>query len=114
MAQIKCLFHTTLLFERFLNNCSNIAASGAYFIKAMRARQYMRVYCHMEAIDECGIHGGWTLTMKIDGSKVCALEERIFIIHQANTFCPGSILFFFLLIVDQIFVASYWCAETLY
>ena len=32
------------------------------------------VYCHMTSLGACG-DGGWTLVMKLDGSKVSIVEE---------------------------------------
>lgn len=34
-----------------------------------------KVYCHMTDLTGCGL-GGWTLTMKIDGTKVKRLINR--------------------------------------
>ena len=44
------------------------ARNGPYFI-ASEAGSAQQVYCHMDDIPGCE-GGGWTLAMKIDGTKV--------------------------------------------
>ena len=40
-----------------------------------------QVYCHMTEIPGCG-HGGWTLVMKIDGTKVSGIQDIENILHS--------------------------------
>ena len=44
-------------------------SNGVYKLKNNDSLEEYQVYCHMTEISGCG-SGGWTLVMKIDGSKV--------------------------------------------
>ena len=46
-----------------------VTANGAYDIQLPPHSTRARVYCHMQEVPGCG-GGGWTLVMKINGSKV--------------------------------------------
>jgi len=48
---------------------SRIRVDGSFYIRADSPSQYANVFCHMTPIPGCG-DGGWTLAMKIDGTKV--------------------------------------------
>ena len=49
----------------FVRSLSN----GVYQLRNYDLLEEYHVYCHMTEISGCG-PGGWTLVMKIDGSKV--------------------------------------------
>ncbi len=44
-------------------------SSGIYKLRTNDSSEQYEVYCHMTNISGCG-QGGWTLVMKMDGSKV--------------------------------------------
>ena len=44
-------------------------SNGVYQLRNYDLLEEYQVYCHMTEISGCG-SGGWTLVMKIDGSKV--------------------------------------------
>ena len=56
------------------------APSGAYYIKTIPGKTSL-IYCKMERTAECG-DGGWTLAMKINGSKV-----RDILVPRLAQFC---------------------------
>lgn len=47
---------------------SRIRVDGPFYIRADPPAKYANVFCHMTPIPGCG-DGGWTLVMKINGSK---------------------------------------------
>ena len=46
-----------------------LLGNGAYTLRNNVSLEQYKTYCHMTEIPGCG-QGGWTLVMKIDGSKV--------------------------------------------
>ena len=42
----------------------------------------VHVYCHMQPISGCGSSAGWTLVMKIDGSKVTLQRRTRFLFYK--------------------------------
>ncbi|KXJ24953.1 putative skeletal organic matrix protein 5 [Exaiptasia diaphana] len=58
--------------EKAASSCKEIleqrrqAQDGAYYLQASPS---YKVYCQMTPISDCGDEGGWTLVMKINGSK---------------------------------------------
>ena len=57
----------SLYFSAFCSFNRNVS-SGAYHIKIVDQKTSL-IYCKMESTPECG-EGGWTLALKMDGSKV--------------------------------------------
>ena len=56
-------------------------SNGVYELEASGK---VPVYCHMASLNGCG-SGGWTLVMKIDGSKVRILLFHCNIFHPSNS-----------------------------
>ena len=67
---MQCLKNISLYKYLFTRKREN----KAYFLNV--ESKLIPVYCHMEAAElgECG-EGGWTLVIKIDGTKVAAAME---------------------------------------
>ena len=50
-------------------NKFRLKQDGVYRVLANTTSGYVRTYCHMSGLSGCK-EGGWTMVMKIDGSKV--------------------------------------------
>ena len=56
---------------------SRAAKNGVYKIKTSTTSGFNDVYCQMTSLPGCFGGGGWTMVMKINGTKVCFREVLV-------------------------------------
>ena len=57
-------------------SCKEIFSNGAVASGVYRLKSGLH-YCNMSSVGSCG-GGGWTLAMKVDGSKVCCCKFHVY------------------------------------
>ena len=66
------------LIQHSQHSLARSLSNGVYQLRNYDFLEEYKVYCHMTEIPGCG-SGGWTLVMKIDGTKVkIILSQGIF------------------------------------